>query len=65
MLSMHRRLPSMLIITPCRFRLPVKSSLVNLAALVGIEDLRPAVAWKAETYVDLLDAHVDPVDQGS
>src|SRR5262249_1644728 len=29
MLSMHRPLPSMLIVTPCRFRVPVKSSLVN------------------------------------
>ena len=29
MLSMHRPLPSMLIMTPCRFRVPVKSSLVN------------------------------------
>jgi hypothetical protein len=28
----------------------------ELAALVGIEDLRPTVAWKAETYVDLVDA---------
>src|SRR5215831_16589281 len=31
MLSMHRPLPSMLIVTPCRFRVPVKSSLVNWA----------------------------------
>src|ERR1700749_2751809 len=29
MLSMHRPLPSMLIMIPCRFRVPVKSSLVN------------------------------------
>jgi hypothetical protein len=28
-LSMQRPLPSILIITPCRFSVPVKSSLVN------------------------------------
>src|ERR1700741_3837488 len=54
MLSMHRPLPSMLIVTPSRFRVPVKSSLVNWLALVGIEDFRSAIA--RERFPEGLDA---------
>src|SRR5215469_15023123 len=36
----ERPLPSMPIVTPCRFRVPVKSSTGELAASVGIEDFR-------------------------
>jgi hypothetical protein len=39
-LSMQRPLPSMLIITSCRFSVPVKSSLVNWLLLRGNQDAR-------------------------
>ena len=44
MLSMHRPRPSIEIWTPAARKRPVKAKPVNLAALIGIEDLRLAVA---------------------
>src|SRR6202048_390562 len=57
MLSMQRPLPSMLIVISWRFKVPVKSSLVNwLAALVDIEDLGPAVV--RECFLERLDTEL-------
>src|SRR4051812_24404350 len=53
MLSMHRPLPSMLILMPWAFSTPVNG---ELAALVGIEDLRPAVA--DQSFLQGIDAEV-------
>jgi hypothetical protein len=56
-------LPSMLIVTSCRFSMPVKSSLVKWLpplsrgqALVGIENLGPAVP--DERFLERLDTEI-------
>jgi hypothetical protein len=47
---MHRPLPSLLIMTSCRLKMPVKSPLVNWLPLVGIEDSRSAIARERFLY---------------
>jgi hypothetical protein len=56
MLSMQRPLPSMLIMTSCRFKVPVKSLLVNWLPWVGIEDFRSAIA--RERFLERFDAKI-------
>jgi hypothetical protein len=56
MLSMHRPLPSMLIVTPMPLQGAGKIVTGELAALVGIEDFRSAIA--RERLLERLDAKI-------
>ena len=54
MLSMQRPLPSIEIRTPAACKRPVKAKPVNWAALIGIENLRLAMA--SQRLIECLDA---------